>query len=437
MKRLIISVIIAKFFFNRKKIVALLCFLVSVSAFPQFPSIQSNNRDIHSVQLFKKGWPFSYPVMQIRSGDVLQLSFDEVAQPVKDYYYSFELCDADWKPSNLMAMDYVDGYNRFKVEDYNYSFNTTFDYVHYRVEVASSRLLLSGNYRILVYDGPSSDTPVLSVPFYVYEPLVSIVPRVKYTSSADYKMMQEVDFVVKHPDLPITNAQTEIKVVVSQNGRIDNRLVGLKPLFVRHQELVYDYSNINAFEGGNEFRWLDIRSTRFWPQQVKDVQFFDPYYHFVLFPDQWGDELTYLFREDFNGKYFIERKEGGNPDVDADYVYVHFELPMLQPFKDGDVFLMGGLTNWRLDDTSIMRYNQQTHCYETSLLLKQGFYNYQYAFLPKGKREATVTPLENSFGQTENDYIIMVYYRGFADRYDRLVGVTIANSLKNTSALPF
>jgi hypothetical protein len=436
MNRLIISAIIAKFFFNWRNFVLSLFFFLCLNGFSQNSTIEYNNESIRSVQIFKKGWVFSNPVIQLGSSDVLLLSFDELGQPVKDYYYSFQLCDASWNDSGLMEMDFVDGYNRFRIDNYSYSFNTTFDYVHYEVEIPASKVLRSGNYRVILYEGAGSDTPVLSVPFYVYEPLVTVVPRIKYTTSSDYKMMQEVDFVVKHPNLAISNPQTEVKVVVSQNGRIDNRISHLRPLFVRHNELVYDYSRENEFEGGNEFRWLDIRSTRFWPQNVREVQFFDPYYHFVLQNDEWGDKLTYLFREDFNGKYYLERKEGGDASVEADYVYVHFSLPMINPFKGGDIHVLGGLTNWKLDESSKMRYNEQSRCYELSLLLKQGFYNYQYALKPP-VGQASVTPLENSFGQTENDYMILVYYKGFADRCDRLVGVNMSNSLKNTSALPF
>ncbi len=436
-KLLIISEFITKFFFNR------LIFIVSLLLTPQiycfsisFP-VEYNNNNIHTVQIYKKGWPFSNPIIQLSSSDVLTASFDEINAGVKDYYYKFELYDANWQPSILMDMEYIDGFNQFQITDYQYSFNTTFDFVHYSIEIPATLLTRSGNYKVKIYDSPSYDNQVLSIPFCVYEPKVNIIPRVKYTSSSDYKMMQQVDFVIKHPHLQITNPHTEIKTVVIQNGRTDNMITTLKPLFVRHQELVYEHSRTNEFEGGNEFRWLDIRSTRFWPQNIESVKFFDPYYHTTLSPDAWGDRITYIYREDFNGKYYIESKEGSDANTEADYQYVHFRLPVLQPMKEGDIYILGALTDWQLNRNSKMTYNNDTQCYEATLLLKQGFYNYQYALLPHKSKQATVVPLENSFAQTENEYIIMVYYKGFNDRCDQLVGVTIANSLKNTSALPY
>lgn len=439
MKLLVIFEFITKYFFNLTQLSVLIFLTLSPMVKSQQRHLITSHENIRSVQAYKKGWPLSYPVIQLGSNDILVVSFDELALDVRNLYYSFEHCNADWQPSQLMEMDFLKGYNLFQVSDYQYGFNTTFDYIHYLVEIPSAEagLLQSGNYRVNFHDGPDNQNPILSVPFFVYEPLVTIVPRIKYTSSQDYTMMQEVDFAVQHPGLTISNPQTEVKVVVTQNGRLDNRITHLKPLFVRHNELVFDYSAENAFEGGNEFRWLDIRSIRFWPQQVREVKFFDPYYHFILQPDAWGDNLSYLYREDFNGKYYLQRKEGGDANTEADYVYVHFSLPMRQPFQEGDIYIMGALTQWQFNESSRMKYNPQSSSYEGTLLLKQGFYNYQYALLPRGKQKATVIPLENSFGQTENDYTIMVYYRGYNDRHDRLVGVAIANSLKNTSALPF
>lgn len=396
-------------------------------------------KNIHTIQAYKKGWPLSPPIIQLGTSERLIVAFDELSLDVRNLSYTFTHYDAQWKKSDLLEIDYIKGYNLFYANDYQYSFNTNFNYIHYQIEIPSDevKLLKSGNYTVNFFDVSKPEFPLLTVPFYVYEPLTTISARVKYTSSASYSMSQEVDFKVQHPGLVISSPQTEVKVMVRQNGRNDNIIKEIKPVFVRHNELVYTDAFKNIFEGGNEFRWLDIRSTRFWPQQIATVEFLDPYYHFVLNADNWGDEMTYLYREDFNGRYVIEKKEGRTPETDADYVFVHFTLPASQSLADGDIHIMGALNNWKLDDTSKMKYNTTTGCYEATLLLKQGFYNYQYAFLPRNQQKATVAPMENSFAQTENDYTILVYYRGFSDRYDRLVGASIINSLKNNPVSSF
>ena len=61
-------------------------------------------------------------------------------------------------------------------------------------------------------------------------------------------------------------------------------------------------------------------------------------------------------------------------------------------------------------------------------LLKQGGYNYTYAFVPKGSDKATLQNVEGSHWETENEYQVFVYYRGFGERYDHLLCVTVISS---------
>jgi hypothetical protein len=55
------------------------------------------------------------------------------------------------------------------------------------------------------------------------------------------------------------------------------------------------------------------------------------------------------------------------------------------------------------------------------LLLKQGYYNYQYALLNSSAKE-NINFIEGNHYQTRNDYYIYVYYKPVGARYDQLVG---------------
>ncbi|WP_439184044.1 DUF5103 domain-containing protein [Carboxylicivirga taeanensis] len=428
-----------KRFFNTilpKKIVALTGGLIIIcssylTAKAQEPVQTASN--IHTVQLFKKGWKMSYPIINLHPQEQLRLEFDDFAYDSKNYQYRIIHCNSNWEESNLMPTEYIDGFMPNSVDDYQYSFNTTFDYIHYTLDFPNEdvKLKISGNYIIQIFELGNEDTPVLTRPFYVSEGQVNISPRIKYTSNSNFReSMQEVNFTIQHPHFRINNPREDLKVVLQQNGRFDNQIDDLKPLFIRNQELDYSYNRENLFDGGNEYRWLDIRSTRFAPEHVANISFFDPHYHFTLFPDKFLSQKPYFYREDFNGKYYIDVKENRDPVIEADYVYVHFKLPVKAPFIDGDVHVTGGLNDWLLNTSNRMEYNFNTHTYELTMLLKQGFYNYQYHFLENGHKKAEVERFEGSFGQSENDYIIFVYYQSVSDNYERLIGVNISNSLK-------
>ena len=66
--------------------------------------------------------------------------------------------------------------------------------------------------------------------------------------------------------------------------------------------------------------------------------------------------------------------------------------------------------------------------HQITMLIKQGFTNYQYQIADaKGNIDAE-NAIDGNFWQTENDYSILVYYRESSDRYDRVIGKATANS---------
>jgi hypothetical protein len=99
----------------------------------------------------------------------------------------------------------------------------------------------------------------------------------------------------------------------------------------------------------------------------------------------------------------------------------------------GKMYVTGGLTNWSLNDNNQMIYNPEQGQYECTLLLKQGWYNYEYVFLKNGDSEVTSARFEGSHYETENDYLILMYYRNPLDRYDRVIGTKITNTLNRLS----
>ncbi|WP_430935430.1 DUF5103 domain-containing protein [Saccharicrinis sp. 156] len=416
-----------------KKITSIFMWLTIavLSALAQPITNTVHKHKIKTVLCHKLGWPLSYPIIGLNGNDQIELSFDDLDGETKDFYYNIIHCDKNWEPSQLMETEYLNGINEVPILDYVYSFNTSIDYVHYNIVLPNNdiELLVSGNYIIQVYEDNDTNNLVLTQRFMVNEQKVNVIPSVKYTMNSDLrKAKQEIDLTIKHSDFNFSNPLEEVNVSLFQNGRTDNAITKLKPQFIKHNELVYNYNRETMFEGGNEFRWLDIRSLRFQSSKIKDISFHDPYYHVELFPDMSVAGRSYYFNNDFNGRYVIEVQEKDEHEREADYVYVHFSIPS-QPLAGGDVHILGGLTNWKLDEASKMKYNFDFKQYEASLLLKQGFYNYQIAFKPNNLDQASVSMFEGSHSKAENDYLVIVYYRGMGDYYDRLIGVSQVNSV--------
>ena len=64
----------------------------------------------------------------------------------------------------------------------------------------------------------------------------------------------------------------------------------------------------------------------------------------------------------------------------------------------------------------------------TAILIKQGYTNYQYTLLDKNKKIDYQNAIDGNYYQTENNYTIIVYYKGNNDRYHRVIGISNTNS---------
>ncbi len=392
---------------------------------------------IKTVQLYKEGWNLSYPIMKLNSDEKLILNFDLLADQVEAYYYSFIHCDKDWNKSDVFQTDYLNGYTENPIEDYEYSFNTTVDYIHYKLRFPNDRvsLKLSGNYILIVYPYGKPDSPVITQRFMITEDAVQIdVDAHRPMMTKETNTKQQVDFSVNYSGLNIIDPYRSIYAFILQNGRWDNSKRNLKPDFYGINEFKYNsLSDKNIFMGGNEYRYFDIKSIRYLTEYVRKIDYVIPNYNVYLYPSDNREFKPYFYWQDFNGKYYIAVQEGQKPEIDADYVYVYFTLPSDQVIPGGNMYVSGALNNWALNKNNLMTYNTERREYECTMLLKQGWYNYEYAFLRDGESDGTTSLFEGSHYETENDYIVLIYYRNPQGRYDRLVGTVVTNTLNNMS----
>ncbi|MGD9930578.1 MAG: DUF5103 domain-containing protein [Mangrovibacterium sp.] len=388
--------------------------------------------EIKSVLLFRAGAVLSHPIITLGTDEQLVLKFDDLSGELRNYSYTLIHCDADWNESFVIQQEYLEGFVDNPLDDFARSFNTIVSYTNYQLLIPNERVQIkySGNYALVVFEDHDREKVVLTRRFQVLDPRVEITGRVKRATFDPFKGdNQEVDFSIMHERLKIDNPRDEVKVVVMKNRRWDNAITGLKPLFVRPNELVYDYQQENVFAGGNEYRYFDARTYRYNGENVLAVEFHRPYYHLTLNTDEIRSNKKYAEYREMNGNYVVESQDRiDDADTECDYVFVHFTLPMDAPLVGGSVHVFGALTDWNANSGNEMSWSFERAAYELTLLLKQGYYNYQYVYLPDRATAAEESVLEGSHVETENEYQILVYYRSRSGRYDELVGHQILNS---------
>ena len=380
------------------------------------------NRQIKTVLCHNTIDELSLPIINLNSAEQLLISFDDLDTDIKDYYFTIIHCRSDWTASDLMQSEYIDGFTDEPITNYEFSFNTLQKYSHYSFNFPTEELkpLLSGNYVFKIYE--QGGETIAFKRFMVLETMLTIKAEVRRATLVDdRKTKHEIDFIIKHPNITIADPFSDIKVTIKQNNRGDNAITDLKPLFVKNNELIYDYQEDNTFWGNNEFRHFDIKSLRYQSERIKEIIFDSTYHHVYLFNDRKRPFDRYSIEPDINGKFLIKSQEGWKSSIEADYAFVHFTLPV-DHISYGELYVIGEFTNWQLEAANKLKYNADKMQYEASIYLKQGYYNYHYALKDTTTNRVDVSFIEGTHYQTRNDYYIYVYYRAVGDRYDRFVG---------------
>ncbi|MCF6280187.1 MAG: DUF5103 domain-containing protein [Flavobacteriaceae bacterium] len=366
----------------------------------------------------------------IALGSSFIFSFDDLNAEQLDYYYKIEHYTYDWKLSDLSSREYINGYEEDRIRDYENSFNTLQFFTHYSVVFPNknTRITKSGNYKISVID--EDDEILFTRRFVLYESIVDIGVSVHRSRDiATINEKQSVQFVINHPNLLINNPKEEIKTVLLQNNDWNTAITNLTPQFYRGFQMLYKYTDKMNFWAGNEFHYFDSKSVRNSSVTIARVDSGPELYHTMLYTNIERIDKPYTNYPDINGNFVIRNVNSDNDALDADYTWIFFTLESLEDIGTKKIYVNGSFNNWRNDESNEMIYNPETRLYEAEILLKQGFYNYQYVTVDKNDTVSN-HDIDGSFYQTENDYSVLVYYHKFGSRYDRVIGFGKGNSEK-------
>jgi hypothetical protein len=390
---------------------------------------------IQTVQLHESSFDANPPILQFNSGEQLELSFDDLEADKKNYSISFIHCDANWEPSNLMSSEFMLGFYEANFINFTFSTNTIQKYTHYSILFPQSNMQFSktGNYIAYVYQDNDKENLVITKRFMIYENKITVVATTRQAIGNDEQYeKQHIDFNLLNSAYELTNPFTDLKVVITQNNRWDNAVRDIKPTYVEARQLTYSLDDKSTFNGGNEFRYFDSRSLRTYTERVANIYRDSLYqYHLDLKNDDLKTFKNYSFYNDLNGGFLIKNKDMvGNPDTEADYARVHFFLPYDAAQAAGNFYVLGKLTEWRLNKNNRMTYNYKKMGYECDLFIKQGYYNYTYVYVADDKKGGDESLTEGNHWETENDYAVYVYHRQRGTYYDQLVGIKRFNSLR-------
>ncbi|MEK9740384.1 MAG: DUF5103 domain-containing protein [Flavobacteriaceae bacterium] len=385
---------------------------------------------IKTIQFYGKETLRNFPVVSV--GEIMTLEFDDLLGDESDYYYRIKHFNWDWTPSSLFQNEFLDGFDNLRIDNYRTSFNTLQSYTHFTLAIPNENVQfkISGNYMLEIYT--ADDTLAFSRRFCIYEPSATVQVAVYRPQNLDrFYTHQSIHFKITPQMETFRNPDKNIFVTLLQNDQWDSKITGLTPQYYQGASLEYRYEYPAQFEGGNEYFFFDSKDLRVTSSNITFTQKKDLYetYLKVDIPRSMSE---YSFAPDINGAFEIRNiMRPGDSDIEADYSLVYFSLASNFNLENDQIYVYGGFNNYQLSEYNAMYFNPALGLYESVILLKQGFYNYKYVVKKEGglyKNE-----ISGSFALTENNYLVLVYYRAIGTQFDALVGVGVANSfeLKN------
>ncbi len=419
-----------------KKILGIVLLVVVLTAHSQLPD-HTYKPNIHSVKLYKAGDIYSYPIMALNGGDVLELHFDDLDADVKNCYFTYQLCNADWTPAELQAFDYIRGFQTTRITNYRYSSMAFTKYTHYQASIPdrNSAPTRSGNYLLKVFLNNDTSDLLFTKRFLIVDNRVAIASQILQPFNVQLARSDQRVFIGLNTTKSQINTLSpqDLKVVVLQNNIWPSAILLNRPNIYRGN--YYEYNDDAAtFPAGKEWRWVDLRSLRLMSDRVQRIVDTAKKVEVYVKPDAERKAAIYVYYRDLNGIYTIENSDGDNPFWQSDYAHVHFTYlpPGGQAYPGRDLYIFGELTNYAADDYSRMTFNPEKGVYEGTLYLKQGYYNYSFISMdPKEKsnNRFSFANTEGNYDITENNYTVLVYYKPFGGRADELIGFSQLNSV--------
>ena len=350
------------------------------------------------------------------------LTFDILSGIEYDLYYVIEHCDFNWKKSQLIKSEYLQGFDDVKIDDYYSSFNTYQTYTHYKLSFPNrnTKIKKSGNYIIKVLDEYGYE--IFRRKFILFENLVSVQAEIKRSRELEYvHSKQVVNFEINPINIQFNNPKKTVKVKVFKNNDMNNAIENIRPQYNIGKKLIYKYDSELSFWGGNEYLYFENKFIRNTNIRIRSFDLNDIYSSF-LYTDFPRKNKKYTYNPDINGSFLVDVSNSSNPEYEADYVNVHFYLE-LEEVKgiNSKIYLQGDFNNYEISEKYVMEFNPDTNLHEISIKLKQGFYNYKYVSVDSNNN-IIYGSVGGNFDETENEYNVVVYYRNFGERYDRVVG---------------
>ena len=207
-------------------------------------------------------------------------------------------------------------------------------YSHYAISFPNqyTQLKVSGNYIISIQN--EDREVVFSRKFIVFEQLVSVpmqVKRARNVKDIDYK--HNLDFTIKSAAITFQSPLTNVKVLLIQNGKFNNAIYNIKPMYTIGNDLIYKYDAETQFWAGNEYLFFENKIIQAANNSISRVDSNSGLYNCYLYKNQARKNNQYTFFPDVNGNFVVKNINAENNEIEADYAWISARLGRFLPMQ--------------------------------------------------------------------------------------------------------
>lgn len=416
----------------RSGLIALLFLSIPCFVLAQREPDQTFMKNIRTIKLFRFGDQATYPIMELGTTQQLELHFDDMDADVKYYYYTLEMRNADWSPVQMGYFDYIKGFTQQRINTYRVSSAMLTRYTHYTTSLPDRNMvpIKSGNYLLKVFLNGDTSQLAFTRRILVVENRMAVATQIQQPFNQQaFRTHHRLLVQVSTKGIDIRYPQQQVKLFALQNFRWDNALQNVPPTFLKQDMLSFVNEQEMLMPAMREWRWLNIRSFRLLGDRVTSQQNTNKIFEVTVNEDLSRVGTPYYFFRDYNGMFVTETVEKINPFWEADYGTVNFSYKPAagQPYRK-ELYLFGEISNYGKDPAAKMVFNPEKQVYEGVMYLKQGYYDYVYGLYDPASKRFEMEATEGNVWETENTYLVLIYFRELGGRYDQLLGVQAVNS---------
>jgi hypothetical protein len=381
------------------------------------PQQKAPPNDIQSIQLHRKGDPGLPPIIELGSGQKLELSFDYLGQQSRQFLVEVSHRTQQWTKSGIGPSTYLDSFFQTYIQESKASFTNRPSYQHVEYEFPNDQLrpVVSGNYLLEIYSYENGNL-LFSMPFFITENEGSIKTRVEslFAQRSDGRPLAQPFSTYRYPDfveypqfdLSISFAANQFWGRMKEAGFLDTISPG---------ELNGHLQRDQAFLGNYEFKLLDLRSFDVNAKQILDYQ-----------PSLSPPKVT--LRRDIQKLDTNPRLVGlaslGLPidNRSSQYAEVAFSLDAEASIPpSSDIYVVGHFNNWMINELNKLSYNDNSGLWTGRALVKQGEYAYKYVLVTNGTIDDL--SLDQGFLSPQQEYLTFIYFKDPKRNYDRILKV--------------